>query len=109
MSSEDKLDSFLKSGADWAKLKTSVPGIFVVKMPAYRNSPARLAVELNPVDSSGLPTKKRGVMIRTKEELEQFKELFESDKLTQLLEGVEKVNPATTKSSGSKSGDMLEI
>ena len=110
MSSEERLDSFLKSGADWSKLKTSVPGIFVIKMPAYKNSPARLAVELNPVNSSGLPTKKRGVMMRTKEELKEFKQLLGSDKLAQLLEGVERVNPPTTKSSGSKSGDdVLEI
>jgi hypothetical protein len=110
LSSEEKLDSFLKTGADWSKLKTSVPGIFVIKMPVYKNSPARLAVELNPVDGSGTPTKKRGLMIRTKDELEEFRQLFVSDKLGQLLEGVQRVNPPVAKSQGSRSSnDVLEI
>jgi hypothetical protein len=56
MSSEGKLSLFLKTGSDWGKLKTSVPGIFILKMPAYKNSPARLAVELNPVDGSAPET-----------------------------------------------------
>jgi hypothetical protein len=30
-------------------VRTSVPGVFVLKLPAYRGSPTRLAVELNPV------------------------------------------------------------
>jgi hypothetical protein len=60
MSSESKLSLFLKTGPDWGKLKTSVPGIFVLKMSAYKNSPARLAVELNPVDASGLADQEEG-------------------------------------------------
>jgi len=55
--SEDKLLSFLKTGSDWGRLKTTVPGVFILKLPAYRGSPARLAVELNPVDDSGSPIK----------------------------------------------------
>lgn len=70
-SSEGKLSLFLRTGSDWGKLKTSVPGIFILKMPAYKNSPARLAVELNPVDGSGSPTKKRGIVLRSREELEE--------------------------------------
>jgi hypothetical protein len=31
----EKLASFLKSGEDWSRLKTSVSGVFVLKMPAY--------------------------------------------------------------------------
>ena len=77
--SEDKIASFLKR-PDWGRLKTSIPGIFVLKMPAYKSIPARLAVELNPADSSGVPTKKRGLVLRSKEELEQYRELFQFEK-----------------------------
>ena len=31
--SEEKLEEFLQTGKDWSKVKTSVPGVFVMKMP----------------------------------------------------------------------------
>ena len=106
----DKLATFLKSGADWSRLKTSIPGVFVLKMPPYRNSPARLAVELNPVDATGSPTKRRGLILRTKQELDEFKELFQFEKLLPLVTGVESVNPEVKKSTVAKPGeDVLEI
>src|SRR5438309_5909971 len=103
--SEEKITSFLKTGSDWARLKTSVPGVFILKMPAYRNSPTRLAVELNPVDNSGSPTKKRGLVLRSKQELEEFKELFQFDKLTPLLDTLDKVNPEVKKQVTSRQGE----
>ena len=108
---EEKLASFLKTGPDWGRFKTSVPGVFVLKMPAYKSSPARLAVELNPVDSSGAATKKRGLVLRSKGELEEFRDLFQFDKLTPLLQGVDSVNPKTaSKSTGARQGEeVLEI
>jgi hypothetical protein len=107
--SEDKLSSFLKTGPDWGRLKTSVAGIFILKMPAYKSSPARLAVELNPVDDFGSPTKKRGMVLRSKEELEEYKAIFQVEKLAPLLEQMEKVNPEVKKQAPKKDGDVLEI
>ncbi len=107
--SEDKLSSFLKTGPDWGRLKTSVAGIFILKMPPYKSSPARLAVELNPVDGSGSPTKKRGLVLRSREELEEYKAIFQFDKLTPLLEQVEKLNPEVKKQFLKKGEDVLEI
>ncbi|MAH21225.1 MAG: hypothetical protein CMO12_00230 [Thaumarchaeota archaeon] len=108
--SEDRLDSFLKTGQDWGRLKTSIPGVFLLKMPAYKSSPDRIAVELNPVDSSGSPSKRRGLILRSKNELEQYKKLFQFDKLDLLLDGVERVNPSTgTPGTGVKGDEVLEI
>ena len=83
--SEDKIADFLKTGKDWSRLRTSVPGVFVLKLPPYRSSPARLAVELNPVDDSGNPKKRRGLVLRFTAELEEYKELFQYEKLSKLL------------------------
>lgn len=105
----EKLASFLKDGQDWSRFKTSIPGVFVLKMPAFRNSPTRLAVELNPVDSSGTPTKKRGLMLRTKDELDEFRKLFVYDKLLPLVSGVEGVNPPSKRAAGKPGEDVLEI
>ena len=83
----------------------------MLKMPVYKGSPARLAVELNPVDGSGSPMKKRGLVLRSKEELDQFRELFQFDKLLPLLQGVDSLNPQVKRSAvGAKQGeDVLEI
>ena len=88
-----------------------MPGIFILKMPAYKSSPARLAIELNPVDGSGSPMKKRGLVLRSKEELEEYKTIFQVEKLTPLIEQVEKVNPEESKKQVFKKGgeDVLEI
>jgi hypothetical protein len=110
-SSSDKLSSYLKTGPDWGRLKTSIPGMFILKMPAYRGSPARLAVELNPVDGSGSPTKKRGLVLRSKEEFEEYKAIFEVGKLAPLLDQVDKVNPEASKKQMLRKGgeDVLEL
>ncbi|MEM2210793.1 MAG: hypothetical protein QW372_03835 [Nitrososphaerales archaeon] len=106
--SEDKLVSFLKTGSDWARMKTTIPGLFVLKLPAYKNNPAKLAIELNPVDESGAPTKKRGLVIRSLKELEEFNKIFQYDKLSSLLKIIDKINPAPKK-VGKFGEEILEI
>jgi hypothetical protein len=107
---EDMLANFLKTGSDWARMKTSLPGVFVLKLPAYKGGPARLAVELNPVDSSGSPTKRRGLVLRSARELEEFKALFQFDKLSSLLGKIDAVNPPLKRAEGVKPGEaVLEI
>ncbi|MGI0047827.1 MAG: hypothetical protein ACREBB_11680 [Nitrosotalea sp.] len=107
--SEDKISSFLNTGPDWGRLKTTIPGVFLLRMPAYKNIPTRLAVELNPVDERGAPTKKRGLVLRSKRELEQYKEIFQFDKIASLLGNVEKVNPHVNKLAAKPGEDVLEI
>jgi len=34
----EKLTEFLKTGKDWSRLATTVPGVFVLKLPSYRGS-----------------------------------------------------------------------
>jgi hypothetical protein len=34
--SEDKLAHFLKTASDWSRMRTTVPGIFILKLPAYK-------------------------------------------------------------------------
>lgn len=106
--SEEKLTSFLKTGSDWARMRTTVPGIFILKLPAYKKTPARLAVELNPVDESGNPTKKRGLVIRSTQELEEYRKLFQYEKLLPLVNLLDKINPSPKKAV--KPGEeVLEI
>jgi len=105
--SEEKLAEFLEKGKDWDKVKTTVPGVFVMKMPGSKTRPASLSVEINPVDASGSPTKRRGLIIRSVEEYLEFKEIVLNEKLESLLEMLEDVNPESGKSKASK--DVIEI
>ena len=107
--SEERLSEFLRTGNDWEKLKTSIPGVFVQRLPPYRSSPARLAVEVNPVDSAGNPTKRRGVLVRYMDEYEAFKEIMNDEKLPKLLELLDAVNPGSGQRSSKKSEDIIEI
>ena len=105
---DEKLIDFLKNGKDWARLRTSVPGIFVLKLPAYKGSPSRLAVEINPVDESGSPKKKRGLVIRGNDELKEFMELIQNDKLKKLVLDIDQINPPL-KEKSRQSDEVLEI
>ena len=105
--SEEKLASFLKTGADWARMKTTLPGLFVLKLPPYKTLPSRLAVELNPVDHSGNPMKKRGLVVRSDEEFQEYLKVFQPDKLSPLLIIVDKINQLPKKIKPNE--DVLEI
>jgi hypothetical protein len=106
--SEDRLEEFLRTGGDWEKLRTSVPGVFIQKLPPYRSSPERLAVEVNPVDASGNPTKRRGLLIRSLDEYEAFKEILNDEKLPKLLEMLDAVNPDSARRK-RRDEDVIEI
>ena len=69
----------------------------------------RLAVELNPADDSGSPMKKRGLVLRSFKELEEYKGLFQYDKLTPLLKKVESLNPPMKKTAKAVGEEVLEI
>jgi len=105
--SEEKLEEFLETGKDWAKVKTSVPGVYVLKMPGSKNREPSLSVEVNPVDASGSPTKRRGLIIRSVDELLEFKDILGNEKVETLLEMLEDVNPTAPESKQSK--EVIEI
>ena len=105
----EKLTEFLKMGKDWSRLATTVPGVFVLKLPAYRGSPSRLAVELNPVDETGKPKKRRGLVLRSTAELEEFRELLQNEKLTKLMSMLDSVNPKIEAVRQRKGEEIIEL
>jgi len=107
--SEEKLSEFLKTGKDWSRIRTSVLGVYVVKLPPYRSSPARLVVELNPVDETGSPKKRRGLILRSTDELEEFRELFKDEKLPKLLSMIDSLNPKTEGGKRRKEEGVIEL
>ena len=107
--SEEKLADFLKTGKDWSRLRTSVLGVYVVKLPPYKSAPARLVVELNPVDEAGTPKKRRGLVLRSTGELEEFRLLFSDEKLPKLLGMIDSLNPKVEGGKRRKEEGVIEL
>jgi hypothetical protein len=109
---DEKLLQFLKSGKDWERRATTVPGIFILRLPEDGRRPASLAIELNPVDETGKPTKRRGLVLRSSEELKAFRELINNEKLEILMSRIDEVNPrsaAAKRRTGAGGEDVFEI
>ena len=94
---EQRLRDFLRSGGDWERSRTSIPGVFVVKLPGRGPRGAELALEINPVDGQGQPRKKRGYMVRGRAELEELSRILSDPRLARLAEALESVNPRTVR------------
>ena len=107
--SSDKLKEFLDTGKDWSRLRTSVPGVFVLKLPVYKRSPGRLAIEINPVNEIGTPLKRRGLVLRTVSELEAFNGVYQYERLAKLIDLLEAVNPGPGAGGARKGERVIEL
>lgn len=84
---------FLREGKDWERKATNVPGVFLLKLPSFKGRSASLGIEVNPIGSSGVATKKRGVVVKSTIELEEINKLLSHPKLVELAKRVDEVNP----------------
>jgi hypothetical protein len=101
MSLEESLRKVLQTGKDWQRIPVKgAPGIFVLKAPAARGRPASLLVEINPVSPDGAPTKRRGLILRNLEELNEYRRLISADRLEEIIKAIEKINPKTSEEEG---------
>ncbi|MDI6820018.1 MAG: hypothetical protein QMC89_03825 [Candidatus Hodarchaeaceae archaeon] len=106
----ESLKLFLEKGKEWERRPTSVPGMFILKLPTYKRYPQRLCVEINPVDASGNPTKKRGLVVRNLLELKEFKNLLAEERLEKLMSSIDEINPPTAeKPKLKKKAEVIEI
>jgi hypothetical protein len=87
---------------DWEKKKTSIPGIYLVRMP---EKDLRVMLMFNPPDEAGNPRKKKGLYFEDVETVEAARLAFPNPGLPQLVEAVARVN----QKSGKKPADEGEI
>lgn len=107
---EQTLKTFLEKGKEWERKPTNIPGVFIVKLPSYRGAPQRLVIEINPVDASGNPTKRKGLSIRSTAELREFKHIISDERLEKVVSSLEKVNPPVAERPGPKrEAEIIEI
>jgi hypothetical protein len=110
MSVDDRLIQFLKEGKDWERRATTIPGVFLLRLPSFKGRSASLAIEVNPVGSSGAATKKRGVVVRSTTELQEINRLLSHPKLIDFAKRIDNVNPDRKPTSGtSAEHDVFEI
>jgi hypothetical protein len=106
---DERLTQFLSQGNNWERKVTSIPGVFLLKLPAFKSRPASIVIEVNPVDTSGSPTKKRGIIVRSSSELEQIRNILTNVKLEQLAKSIDEVNPEVKTSTAKDSSDIFQI
>jgi len=75
----------LKHGRRFERLRTTESGIFIRKIPQSKGEPAYLAVEINPVDKSGNPINKMGVVTRNRLELEAVRAIVSQKKVDEVF------------------------
>ena len=85
------------------------PGVFLLKLPSSRTRQAAIAIEINPVDSAGSATKKRGIVVRSASELDEFNRILANQKLVELARKVDLVNPKQTGAPAATGSNVFEI
>lgn len=104
----DSLKAFMETGEDWERKNTSLKGVSIIRLPKTKTRPASLAIDINPVNERGLPIKKKGMMIMSREELLAFREVFSNEKVDVLLKSIEEVIPGKKAAPAGKE-DILQI
>jgi len=109
MAVDDRLTGFLRDARAWERKATNIPGVFLLKLPSSRTRQAAVAIEINPVDSAGSATKKRGIVVRSASELDEFNRILSNQKLVELARNLDQVNPKQKESTSIGSSDVFEI
>jgi hypothetical protein len=110
---QERLTQFLQESADWERRTTSVPGIFLLKLPRSKTGTRReaIAIEINPINpTTSSPTKKRGIVLMSALELEEFRKILTNPKMSELAGMIDGINPGLkSKAKSTNSSDIMEI
>ena len=85
----EEIKKVMEHAEDWEKKKTNIPGIFLVKMP---DKELRIMLMFNPLDETGVPTKRKGFYFGNSETVTAARLAFPDKRLDGLVEAVEKLN-----------------
>jgi hypothetical protein len=104
---ESKLKEFLGDGKDWERKQTNIPGVFLLRLPAFRSRPECVAIEIDVTSrvGGGGGNRRRGILIKSEKEMKEMSKILENPKLIDLATALEKINPPQAKSSTSSTID----
>lgn len=102
----NRLREYASSMKDWDKIKTSVEGVSLVKMPGGE----KLSLEIIPLNEEGNPLKRKGLFVTSIEQFEAFKNIFIDEKAHDLITGIDALieKKVITKDSSEKE-DVFEL
>ncbi len=90
---EDKIvediQGLAKSANDWQRIRTSIPGIFVVRLPGKA---MRVMLMFSPVDESGNATKRRGFYFADMTAVQAARRAFPDERLEALVSAIQVIN-----------------
>lgn len=109
ISIDNRLVQFLEDAKDWEKKATNIPGVFLLKLPSFKRRSAALAIEVNPLGASGAVTKKRGIVVRSSNELEEINKLLSHPKMVELAKLIDQVNPEKATTEAHSESTVFEI
>jgi hypothetical protein len=92
-------------------MTTKLPRIIESNIQAKNahDMPAFLAIEINPIDTYGSITKRRGVVIRSASELNEISRLLSHPKVGELSKKIDAVNPKRDATTSKAGPDIFEI
>lgn len=99
------VEKTMSRASEWEKKKTSIPGIFLVRLPGPK---LRVMLEFNPSDESGNPTKRRGLYFADAETLDAARKAFPDPRLEGLVAAVEALN-GRGGAAGRKDDEVFEV
>jgi hypothetical protein len=108
----DKLAQFLREGQNWEKKATNIQGVFLLKLPASKQSPSSIAIEINRTNTTTAGSsfaRKKGIIIRSGSELEQFDQLLSNPKVVELAKKIEVVNPKNKEDDAANTTSNTEV
>jgi hypothetical protein len=108
---DSKLKEFLGNGKDWERKQTNIPSVFLLRLPSFRSRPECIAIEIDATNrGGGGSNRRRGIIIRSQEEIQELSRILQNPKLISLASAVEKINPPQAKSSASTvDSEIFEI
>ncbi len=95
----------MESAAEWEKVPTSIPGIFMVRMP---DKELRVMLMFNPTDEVGNPTKRKGFYFGETETVEATRKAFADERLGDLAAAVSRVGGAPRRRAPEE-GNVFEV
>ena len=107
---DKRLKEFLENGKDWERKQTNIPGVFLIRLPQFRSRPACIGIELDMFNRGGGGNRRRGIILRTSEELQQLLGMVTNKKLSQLTSSIEKINPVQQSNMGANlDSEIFEV
>jgi len=88
---ENRIREALKDVKPWQRVPTTINGIYLLKTPADVTK-GMIMVEINPLNDRGTPMKSKGLFLKNTIEFEGFKDIFENNKVKDLLNIIEKLD-----------------